>query len=104
MSLTIKTKSETLTTKRQLQSFTIYTPPSKESSLIACYTEADIDGSGFVRYEKPNIATLGLTQDKLLSLLPANNKYGLPSFPVLYSGLRSFFDDQFIVNFSGLAP
>ncbi len=104
MSLTIKTKSETLTTKRQLQNFTVTTPPSKESSLIASYTETDVDDDGVVRYEKPGIAILGLTQDQLIKLLPDDNKYGLPSFTKLYAGLKAFFDDQFKVNFPNLAP
>ena len=104
MSLTIKSKSETLTTIRQLASFTITTPPSKESSLIASYTEADLDTEGKVKYERPNLATLGLTQDKLVELLPKDNKYGLPAFADLYKGLKAFFDDQFKVNFPNLAP
>ncbi|MEK6884100.1 MAG: hypothetical protein AABY22_31010, partial [Nanoarchaeota archaeon] len=79
------------------------TPPGKESSLIAFYTETDEDGDGKVLYERPNIATLGLTQDQLLKLLPANNKYGLPAFANLYKGLETFFDDQFTVNFPHLA-
>lgn len=103
MSVTIKTKSGTITTKRQLQNFTIITSPGKESSLIASYTETDVDGDGKVLYERPNIATLGLTQDKLIELLPINNKYGLPAFDDLYKGLKSFFDDQFTVNFPNLA-
>lgn len=103
MSLTIKSKSETITTKRQLQNFTITTPPGKESSLVASYTEADVDSDGNVRYERPSIATLGLTQDKLIELLPKDNKYGLPAFADLYKGLKAFFDDQFVVNFPRLA-
>ncbi len=103
MSLTIKTKSGTITTKRQLQNFTITTPPGKESSLIASYTETDVDGDSKVLYERPNIATLGLTQDQLIKLLPDDNKYGLPAFVDLYKGLKAFFDDQLAVNFPNLA-
>lgn len=102
MSLTIQSKSLVLTTIRQLQNFTITNPPGKEPSIIACYTEADLDSDGKVKYEKPNIATLGLTQDKLIELLHKDNKYGLPAYADLYKGLKVFFDDQFVVNFPHL--
>lgn len=103
MSITIKTQTGNRTTKRQLQNFTVTTPPGKESSLIASYTETEQDDAGVVLYERPGIATLGLTQEQLIKLLPAGNKYGLPEFSKLYDGLKAFFDDQFAVNFPTLA-
>lgn len=103
MSITIKTKSGSRTTKRQLQNFTVTTPPGKEAALIASYTETDEDESGMILYERPGIATLGLTQEQLIALLPSGNKYGLPEFTVLYGGLKAFFDDQFAIKFPKLA-
>ena len=104
MSLTISTKTGTITTKRQVQNFTVATPPGKPASMIVIYTETDVDPEGVVLYERPGIASFGLTQEQLIALLPAGNQYGLPEFAALYAGLRALFDQQFAEKHPLLAP
>ena len=104
MAITVETQQETLTKKYQVVNFSIFTPPGEPPSITIVYGEHHINNSGKILFQNNQITILNANKQQMIDWLPQNNVYGLPTFTGLYLGLRSLFEDQFKINFSGQYP
>lgn len=104
MAIKLNPKTQTTTGEYRIFSFQINTPPIETPVLNAQYGSVTYGESGNVIAQNQYLANLHLPQSQLTGLLTDDNKWGLPSYSSLYVGLKSFFDDQFKVHFSGSFP
>ncbi len=104
MAIIVDSRQEILTKKYQVVNFSIFTPPGEPPSITIVYGEHRANNSGEILFKNGQIACLNADKQKMIDWLPANNSYGLPTFTGLYLGLRSLFEDQFKINFSGQFP
>ena len=104
MAIKLTPTTQTTTKERRVMSFQVNTPPNQDPNLNVYYGEVLYGETGNILTMNSNIATLTLSKNQLTRLLQEKNDYSLPSFGALYNGLKTFFDSQFISNFSGLFP
>lgn len=101
MAITVETIQQSITKKYQCSQFHVYLPPNALPTLDVYYSETLYDPDNNILRHNQSAKILSFTQPQLTGLITGNNDYGLPVFGNLYVGLRTFFDSQFQVNFSG---
>ena|SRR3990167_4604342 len=103
MARIIDKSEKALTTQRRVVEFKVETPEKGNPKITIIYADCVLDPQGEVLNQK-TIAVLNGTVADMTAWLPEGNKYGLPTYPGLYAGLRDLFDDLFEEKFPYLAP
>lgn len=84
MAIILSTSSQTITSERSIDNFTITIPPNANPYVTVTYNELKKDGNGAIISNNPS-GVLVFHKNYLTGVLPG---YGLPDFLTIYAGLR----------------
>lgn len=99
MPVIITQSTQTYTIERQIYNLNIMTPPGQDPYITAVFGEVTKDGSGNIVAQNPQTSIITVTKNKLTGILPNND---LPSFGVLYNGLKNLFHNEWSGTYTGM--